>query len=89
MWPYGKPLDNEQPSLQAASGVPGASVATPKVKGEGLHPSAPKPKSLEEHPPKTLDLPLQAKFLATESCTKVTENMDLDLMVIPILAEGR
>ena len=30
----------------------------------------------------------QAKFLATESCTKVTENMDLDLMVIPILAEG-
>ncbi|CAE7432447.1 CML10 [Symbiodinium natans] len=31
---------------------------------------------------------LKAKFLATESCTKVTENMDLDLMVIPILAEG-
>ena len=30
----------------------------------------------------------QAKFLATESCTRVTENMDLDLMVIPVLAEG-
>ncbi|CAE7807489.1 CML25 [Symbiodinium necroappetens] len=31
---------------------------------------------------------LKAKFLATESCTRVTENMDLDLMVIPVLAEG-